>query len=205
MSKDRLPWFRFWVQDFIQDEKVQRMNNEAVGLYVKLLILQWIEGSIPVDCVDLASLRLLETLSHGETHSEGFCHPYAPGQALLNEVQELCFIPHPTLPGRLINPRLDRERLEISKQIEAKREAGRKGGLSKTHHQAEPKHSLSTTQAPLKHSSSNQSQSQSQSQKQKKETLKSVSAPHLEDRTSHGLEPMTGLPDLIRKLSQEKP
>lgn len=166
----RLPWFRFWVQDFIQDEKVQRMNNEAVGLYIKLLILQWTEGSIPEDCVDLASLRLLDTLSHPETHEGGFSPPYAAGQALLDEVISLCFVPHPTLKGRLINPRLNRERLEISKQFEAKREAGRLGGLARSstataqlkHHS---QHSSSTAQASQSHSHNQKTQ------KEKKEGI----------------------------------
>ena len=168
-AKTRLPWFRFWAYDFINDEKVQRMNNEAVGLYVKLLILQWQEGSVPLDSVALASLNLLDTMSHPETHEGGFSHPYAAGQALLDEVFDACFVPHPTLPGRLINPRLQREYDDISTQSEARRAAGRLGGLahkqSLSNATAKPKHHLSKAQAIQSHSQSHIQESEEKKDK----------------------------------------
>lgn len=52
----RRPWFPFYVDDFWQDEAVACMSLEEVGLYVRLLSLQWREGSIPSDLDRLARI-----------------------------------------------------------------------------------------------------------------------------------------------------
>jgi uncharacterized protein YdaU (DUF1376 family) len=41
------PWFKFWVDDFLNDEAVLLMTNEQVGVYVRLLCRDWREGSLP--------------------------------------------------------------------------------------------------------------------------------------------------------------
>lgn len=46
---DKLPWFKFFVQDYITDKRVLRLNNEQRGIYVWLLCRQWQDGSLPYD------------------------------------------------------------------------------------------------------------------------------------------------------------
>jgi uncharacterized protein YdaU (DUF1376 family) len=50
------PWFPFYVDDFFLDEKVQCMNHAQVGMYLRLLSLQWQEGSIPSDPTKLSAI-----------------------------------------------------------------------------------------------------------------------------------------------------
>lgn len=76
----RKPWFPFYVDDFWQDEAVQAMTLEEVGFYLRLLCLQWREGSIPSDLEKLgrichldsqAMARLWPAVSHCYTNAQG--------------------------------------------------------------------------------------------------------------------------------------
>lgn len=49
MSKELAPYFPFYVDDFLSDEKVLLMDTSEIGCYVLLLCLNWKEGSIPTD------------------------------------------------------------------------------------------------------------------------------------------------------------
>lgn len=51
-----LPFFPLYAADFLSSETVVLMDNEGVGVYVKLLCRQWIEGSLPDDTAALARL-----------------------------------------------------------------------------------------------------------------------------------------------------
>jgi len=42
-----LPWFPFWVADFIGSRTVRTMKPEEVGVYILLLASQWMDGPIP--------------------------------------------------------------------------------------------------------------------------------------------------------------
>jgi uncharacterized protein YdaU (DUF1376 family) len=42
-----LPWFPFYVDDFLASPKVRRMDAEDVGVYLLLLLEQWQQGPIP--------------------------------------------------------------------------------------------------------------------------------------------------------------
>lgn len=53
---DKLPWFPFYAAEFLTDTKVLVMTNEQVGIYVKLLVIQWREGSIPSDMEKLGRM-----------------------------------------------------------------------------------------------------------------------------------------------------
>lgn len=52
----RRPWFPFYVGDWDGDEAVKLMNNRERGAYLRLLIHQWREGSLPDDVSALATL-----------------------------------------------------------------------------------------------------------------------------------------------------
>ena len=56
MGKPKLPWFPLYVYDWITDEAVQCMTLEQQGAYLRLLMHQWIEGSIPRDETEIARL-----------------------------------------------------------------------------------------------------------------------------------------------------
>jgi hypothetical protein len=117
---EKLAWFPFYVRDWMTDEKVLAMTFAEQGVYLRLLCLQWLEGSIPASQARLErSLRLASSGELGGTVEV----------ADLRGVVKDCFKPHPTLEGRLANPKL----LQIAEaqQLEAGRraESGRKGGL----------------------------------------------------------------------------
>ncbi len=108
----RKPWFPFYVYDFWQDESVLAMTFEEVGLYVRLLSLQWIEGSIPAD-VD----RVARIVGLSSDALAMLWPPLAP-----------CFPPVKNDPTRLANPRLA---AIVDQQMDVHRkavEAGRLGG-----------------------------------------------------------------------------
>ena len=114
----KLPWFPFYPSDFLGAERVQLMTNEQVGMYVKLLCYQWMEGSIPEKSSSaIAVLRL----GWGDTSEMTDFHEVVSG----------CFVKHPTEKGRLINKRLDKIRLEQEEISLRKQEAGRAGGHAK--------------------------------------------------------------------------
>lgn len=110
----RKPWFPFYTDDFWQDENVAAMTLEEVGLYLRLLCLQWREGSIPADPERLARIAGISREAIGT----------------LWENVSGCFQPLPDDPTRLANPRL----LAVAnRQTEVHRkavESGRKGGLA---------------------------------------------------------------------------
>ena len=56
MGKPKLPWFPLYVYDWLTDETVQCMTLEQQGAYLRLLMSQWIEGSIPADEKEIAKL-----------------------------------------------------------------------------------------------------------------------------------------------------
>lgn len=146
----KLPWFPFYPADFLGAEKVQLMTNEQVGMYVKLLCYQWMEGSIPEkSSSDIAVLRL----GWGdETEMRDF-----------NSILETCFVKHPTEKGRLINKRLDEIRREQEEISLRKQEAGRAGGRAKARLAVLGSCQLSATSKRLANSSYSESESKSES------------------------------------------
>lgn len=96
-----LPW---WPRDWAADEHVKAIPTSplgwaARGMYRELLDHQWLHGSVPAD---LSEMRQAVLKSHPKTI-----------QAVWSRWLHKLFIPHPTEPGRLINGRLHRERLEV--------------------------------------------------------------------------------------------
>jgi len=99
------------------------MTAEQFGIYVRLLIRQWIEGSIPADHDMLAALIRVPS----ERLSERFSNVIAK------------FEQHPDNPARLINARLADERDKATAKVEKNRLAGRKGGSTKANAKADAK------------------------------------------------------------------
>lgn len=83
------PSFQFYAKDFITDEDVVLMPNQAVGCYIKLLCHSWLEGSIPAEIAKIAKLC-------GET-------PDVMAQLWLAISSK--FVELADKPSRLVNPR----------------------------------------------------------------------------------------------------
>ncbi|TSA51871.1 MAG: hypothetical protein D4R44_06930 [Actinobacteria bacterium] len=85
----KLGWWRFFGRDFFNDEVVQMMSDYQQLTYIRLLNFQAYEGSIPL--LNVCCLRCLNTQDKPERIEE------------VEAVIAICFVPHPTLPDRLIN------------------------------------------------------------------------------------------------------
>jgi uncharacterized protein YdaU (DUF1376 family) len=53
---DKLPWFKFYAQDWLTDPKVLRLTNGQRGVYLWLLCRQWHDGALPYDVHDVYPL-----------------------------------------------------------------------------------------------------------------------------------------------------
>lgn len=53
---NKLPWFKFYVLDFITDNRVLKLTNEQRGVYLWLLCRQWNDGALPYDVHDIYPL-----------------------------------------------------------------------------------------------------------------------------------------------------
>lgn len=115
MKKNDAPAFRLYAADFLADENVAMMDLAETGAYVRLLLFQWREGSIPADPLKLA--RLLNIPSKA--------------LALLWPALEPCFIPMRNNDDRLVNPRMERERKLAASLRRDRASAGSRGGKAK--------------------------------------------------------------------------
>lgn len=91
MGKDKSPAFQFYPSDFLGSPKVQVMTNAEVGIYLRLLCLDWGEGGFELDPDYLA--RYVR-------------EPRETWDAAWHIVKR-CFVER---DGRWYNPRLERER-----------------------------------------------------------------------------------------------
>ena len=95
MSQRDVPeWMPLYVYEFIADRNVQAMELDELGAYFRLILTQWVNGSVPADRRELA--RLL----HRDTETmERIWSALAP-----------CYKAHPELPGELVQGRVEEER-----------------------------------------------------------------------------------------------
>lgn len=103
------PAFQFYPSDFLSDENVILMSNQAVGCYIKLLCVCWKEGSIPSDLSKLTKL----------------CNETPENMAELWPSLEPCF--KQNSHGRMTNPRLEREWLKQQGFRNERARSGKKG------------------------------------------------------------------------------
>lgn len=108
------PAFQFYPRDFLADANVIAMTLEERGLYITLLACAWIEGSIPAEAPEIARL----------VH-----YPEKQFRRVWGRVSR-CFKPRED-DGRLINPRLESERVIQAEFRRERSEAGRIGGLTR--------------------------------------------------------------------------
>lgn len=53
---DKLPWFKFYAQDWLTDPRVLSLTNEQRGIYHWLLCRQWHDGDLPGDVMHIYPL-----------------------------------------------------------------------------------------------------------------------------------------------------
>jgi uncharacterized protein YdaU (DUF1376 family) len=107
----RSPAFQFYPKDFLHDSNVVLMNLSERGAYITLLCYCWSEGSIYDDPAKLAK----------------FCHVTPSVMRRLWPALAPCFRPSDE-PGRLIHPRLERERQKQAEFKQRQSDNGKKGG-----------------------------------------------------------------------------
>lgn len=108
----KAPAFQFYPADFLMDEDVAMMSLTERGAYITLLSFNWREGSLPATEQDLARLLRCSVM-------------------VLRQLWKrvgVKFKPHPDLPGRLVNPRAERDRCAYAEWVQKKHQAGVQGG-----------------------------------------------------------------------------
>lgn len=106
------PAFLFYPGDWMQSETVRAMTYEQRGVYLELLAMAWLEGSIPEDP---ERLRRMVGLSAAR---------WAKVWPLISE----CWEPREGDSGRLVNPRQEHERVTRREKAEEMRRRGAAGG-----------------------------------------------------------------------------
>jgi len=195
-----LHWFPLYVFDWKTDEKVRLMGPIARAYYFDLLCYEWIEGSIPVDRNAVTALLTMPDDPIDDPAQGSLLDQQTrivDDDAVLDQVLA-CFVARPS-DGRLINPKLERVRIEQQAKLDettrtasragsvkseakarAARENGRHGGRPR---KAETQQTQQNpTEKPRvsagvenKREKTQQSQSQSQIQSQKRERAPSRS------------------------------
>lgn len=111
-----LPYFPFFPADWLSSPDIVVMSRSERGMYIQLLAYSWIDrdGGVP----DVQSV--LRKMAG-----------YGVREKLPMELIHRLFPPHPTVPGKLANPRLFSEWQRANEVSERQREKGKKGGRPK--------------------------------------------------------------------------
>lgn len=112
MSKDRAPYFKFYIDDFLSSDDVRAMSVAEIGAYVLLLCTAWGQeppATLPDDDTRLARWAQM-TPEEWAKSRPAVLAPWRPAGN-----------------GRLVSPRLKREHEEMQRASRAKQEAGRSG------------------------------------------------------------------------------
>ena len=95
MSQQNVPdWMPLYVYEFIADRNVQAMELDELGAYFRLILTQWVNGSVPED------IRALARLLHRDVET----------MERIWEALKGCYRPHPELAGELVQGRVEEER-----------------------------------------------------------------------------------------------
>lgn len=113
MSDEKAPAFMFYPKDYTSDEHVQAMSLEQEGAYLRLLLHGWLHRGIPTDLSTLARI----------------CRVPRSKMARLWPGVAPCF--KEAEPGRLVNPRQEKERAKQEAHRAERSRSGRKGAESR--------------------------------------------------------------------------
>lgn len=108
----KTPAFQFYPADWLSDENVQLMTMEQEGIYIRLLAICWIQGSIP------NNIEALSKLTKGSPKDD------------LTLVQRL-FTNSKKDASRLVHKRLEEERTKQNKWKQKCADAGKYSGKSR--------------------------------------------------------------------------
>jgi hypothetical protein len=181
VPSDKLPWFPFYGRDFFCDETVKTFTARQIGFYTYLLWNQWEHGSIP-DLDACLCFPLIRSALYDEEMeiSRQNLLMSGPGQSMpytvRNEVKCIllgCFLKHPTLKNRFVNPRLEQIKRDQEEERLINQQRGKKSWESRRNG-----HHVSTISSPDGDhvvGEANQSQSQSQNQKEEKKKTRARS------------------------------
>lgn len=122
---EKPPAFQFYPNDFILDNDLKTMSNEAVGMYIKLLCYDWMNDGIPAD--KRAIMRLAD---YNHTDLQGETRDSGDFDIIFEQIAGK-FIPHPTKDGIATNPRLIRERKKQKKNKIKRKNAGELGAKAR--------------------------------------------------------------------------
>jgi uncharacterized protein YdaU (DUF1376 family) len=112
---EAIQWFKVYPAETLSDELFMGWSVEERGAWFTLILHNWREGSIPADQGTLA--RIL--------HVDG-----GTMRSLWSAIGSR-FVELPGSPGRLTSPRVEREREAAQRQMDQKKEAGKKGATSR--------------------------------------------------------------------------
>lgn len=115
-SQKAPPAFQLYTKDFDTDENVMLMTCEQEGAYFRLLRVHWREGSIPADLDDLAALIRVQ--------------PQRLRAAIWPRVSR-CFTADGAPDGRLVNPRMARDRASLDAFRGERSATGKRGAKAR--------------------------------------------------------------------------
>lgn len=126
---EKMPWFKFYASDWQSDENVLFMDFFERGVYLELLLRNWVEGSIPSS----PSKCLILLTRFASTDSE------AEREKIRKALQVILPLFHQSadLPGRLVHPKLEEQRRNMQEISQKRANAGRKGGKSEKKNKSE--------------------------------------------------------------------
>lgn len=127
---DKSPAFQFYPKDFLTDGKVIVMSPEIRGLYINLLCIDWLEDGFPEKSM-LTLAGYVWHDQHGNLRDDD-------GDGTAIALLSACFIAHPSKPGFITNPRLQKERKGQEERRLEKIKAGRQGAKSRWNRDLQP-------------------------------------------------------------------
>jgi len=117
-----LPFFKFFIHDWLQSERIALMEHAQIGAYIMLLAKCWAHES----CSLPQQPQILKTMINWRGTDEDFIPVLA------------CFKPLTRGSQRLTNPRLYAEWLEAKQRTEMLSESGQKGAAKRWAAPAKP-------------------------------------------------------------------
>lgn len=130
MKREKLPHMPLWVYDIDADEDCALMSSVEFGIYMRLLIRQWIEGSVPDSPIAIGKLIRERPRVIAE-----WLHHYGDKFPVGDD-------------GRRRNPRLAEERESIKSKVAALRANGKRGGRPKKQTDGESETNCETKEKP---------------------------------------------------------
>lgn len=115
--KNKAPAFQFYASDFLTD--TVEWTNEEIGIYIRLLCYQWINGDLPVQLDRLR--KIVGDIANPIDNAEQTIEKWSRVLSKFEEVGD----------GRIINRRLENVRENRLKFIESARNSGKIGAMKR--------------------------------------------------------------------------